>query len=531
MKLHKENLRALKKLAEEYKLPEYDIEAIKIASLENPVWLHLGAGNIFRGFLGACQQKLLNTGVEKTGIIVAEGYDYEIVDILSQYDNLTVNVTLKESGAVEKEVLGSIVDYLKMDSEEEDFIKIKNIFKAPSLKMVSLTITEKGYQLTDNQGKFQKLVSEDFEKGPDMANSYLGKLTSLLVLRFKAGAEPLALVSMDNMAHNGEKLRQSIVRFVEEWQVRGYVSDEFADYIKQGDKVSFPWSMIDKITPRPDCTVQKMLEETGLSEMEPKITAKNTYVAPYVNGEETEYLIIEDDFPNGRPALDDAGILFTTRETVNAVETMKVTTCLNPLHTALAIFGCLLGYTSIHEEMKDDLLVSLIKQLGYQEGLPVVKHPKIIDPKAFIDEVINVRLPNPYIPDTPQRIATDTSQKIAVRFGETLKAYEAAGISIQNLIAIPFVLAGWLRYLTGINDLGEKFERSPDPLMDILAPKFMNFQFGEQVQTQELKLLMKDKEIFGVDLFEVGLAEKVWNAYQVLSSQPGAVRQALNQFK
>lgn len=531
MKLRKENLVVLKNLKEEYQLPKYDIKAVKRATFDEPIWLHLGAGNIFRGFLGSCQQKLLNTGIAKTGIIVAEGYDYEIVDILSQYDNLTVNVTLKESGAVEKEVLGSIVDYLKMDSEEEDFIKIKNIFKAPSLKMVSLTITEKGYQLTDNQGKFQKLVSEDFEKGPDMANSYLGKLTSLLVLRFKAGAEPLALVSMDNMAHNGEKLRQSIVRFVEEWQVRGYVSDEFADYIKQGDKVSFPWSMIDKITPRPDCTVQKMLEETGLSEMEPKITAKNTYVAPYVNGEETEYLIIEDDFPNGRPALDDAGILFTTRETVNAVETMKVTTCLNPLHTALAIFGCLLGYTSIHEEMKDDLLVSLIKQLGYQEGLPVVKHPKIIDPKAFIDEVINVRLPNPYIPDTPQRIATDTSQKIAVRFGETLKAYEAARISVQNLKAIPFVLAGWMRYLTGINDLGEKFELSPDPLLVTLVPKFMNFQFGDQVQTQEIESFLRDKSIFGVDLFEIGLAENVWNAYQALSAQPGAVRRALHQFE
>ena len=154
-------------------------------------------------------------------------------------------------------------------------------------------------------------------------------------------------------------------------------------------------------------------------------TAKHTFVAPYVNGEETQYLIIEDDFPNGRPHLEQAGIIFTTRETVNAVETMKVTTCLNPLHTALAIYGCLLNISSIHEAMNHAHLVALIKGLGYQEGLPVVTDPKILNPKTFIDQVIEVRLPNPFIPDTPQRIATDTSQKLSVRYGETIKAYVA----------------------------------------------------------------------------------------------------------
>ena len=101
---------------------------------------------------------------------------------------------------------------------------------------------------------------------------------------------------------------------------------------------------------------------------------------------------------------------------------MKVTTSLNPLHTALAVTGCLLGYQSISAEMQDDDLVGLIKGIGYLEGLPVVENPGIIDPKQFIDEVINKRLPNPYIPDTPQRIATDTSQKVAIRYGETIKS-------------------------------------------------------------------------------------------------------------
>ena len=493
--------------------------------------MHLGAGNIFRAFLGSCQQKLLNRGLAKTGIIVAEGYDYEIVDVLRQYEELTVNVTLKESGEVEKEILASMVAYLKMAPESADFVKIQTILQAPSLQMVSLTITEKGYRLTNHQGIISPDIQKDFESGPNQATSYLGKLASLLYTRFEAGAYPLALVSLDNMSHNGEKLRQAMLRFVEEWQTRGLVTEAFVDYVKKGEKITFPWSMIDKITPRPDTTVQKMLEESGLSHMAPTTTSNHTYVAPYVNGEETQYLIIEEAFPNGRPALDKVGIIFTTRETVNQVETMKVTTCLNPLHTALAIFGCLLGYESIHEEMQDEALVGLIQQLGYQEGLPVVNDPKIIQPKAFLDEVIQVRFPNPFIPDTPQRIATDTSQKLAVRFGETLKSYLAQKRDLETLVAIPLIFAGWLRYLTGIDDNGQPFTLSPDPLAAELTVKFANFEFAQQSYTPEIKALLSDSTIFGVDLVEIGLAEKTFALYEELSRQPGAIRQVLAQFK
>ena len=152
-------------------------------------------------------------------------------------------------------------------------------------------------------------------------------------------------------------------------------------------------------------------------------TGKNTFIAPFVNAEKPQYLVIEDKFPNRRMPLEQAGVIFTDRQTVDRVEKMKVCTCLNPLHTALAVFGCLLGYTLIADEMRDPALKSLVEKIGYEEGMPVVVNPQIIDPEAFIKEVIEVRLPNPYIPDTPQRIVTDTSQKVGIRFGETIKAY------------------------------------------------------------------------------------------------------------
>src|SRR5690606_9888540 len=99
-----------------------------------------------------------------------------------------------------------------------------------------------------------------------------------------------------------------------------------------------------KITPRPDSSVRNMLKDSGFKDVEDLITSKKSHVAPFVNAEESEYLIIEDVFPNDRPNLEEGGVIFTDRETVEKVERMKVCTCLNPLHTTLAIFGCLLGY-------------------------------------------------------------------------------------------------------------------------------------------------------------------------------------------
>ena len=106
------------------------------------------------------------------------------------------------------------------------------------------------------------------------------------------------------------------------------------------------------------------------------------YVA--VNGVSTDdELVIEDSFPSGRPQLEKAGLYFTDRTTVDKVEKMKVCTCLNPLHTSLAVFGCLLGYTLISKEMQDEELVKLVETIGYKEGLPVVINPGILDPKEF----------------------------------------------------------------------------------------------------------------------------------------------------
>ena len=517
-----------------YSLPSFDYETVKKNTQERPFWIHFGAGNIFRAFQANVMQNLLNEEVLDTGLIAAEGYDYEIIEKSNRpHDNLTILATLKADNTVEKTVVGSIMESLILDSKNNaEYSRLKEIFAAPTLQMASFTITEKGYAITDAKGNTLPAIAADFEKGPEAPDSYLGKVVSLLYHRYTSGKLPIAMVSMDNCSHNGDKLKAAVLAFADAWCENALAERGFGAYVRDTSKVSFPWTMIDKITPRPDAKVEAMLAKDGIEELDPVITSKNTYIAPFVNAEECEYLVIEDAFPNGKPALDKGGIIFTDLETVDKVEKMKVCTCLNPLHTTLAIFGCLLGYTLISEEMKNPLLKKMVETIGYVEGLPVVVNPGILDPKEFIDQVVNVRIPNPFMPDTPQRIATDTSQKLAIRFGETIRSYEKnPSLNVADLKLIPLVFAGWLRYLMAVDDDGNAFTPSADPLLEAASAYVKDYELSDAPKDlSRLDKLLSNEKIFGVDLTAIGMAETVKNYFAELSSGIGAVRKTLEKY-
>lgn len=516
-----------------YELPKYNRNEIKEKTEKEPTWVHFGAGNIFRAFTAERLQRLLDSKEYDRGVIVAESFDTEIIEkAYKPYDGISLSVVLKANGTIDKIVVGSVVESLVADPSNKDFDRLVEIFENPSLQMASFTITEKGYSIVDGKGEIFPFVKEGFKKGPENQSHLMGRIAALCYKRFKKNAAPLALVSMDNCSHNGDKLKAGIMAFVEAWEKEGLVEEEFVLYMKDEDKVSFPWSMIDKITPRPDANVVRMLEEDDFEDTDLIITDKNTYTAPFVNSEETGYLVIEDTFPNGRPPLDKAGILFTDRETVDKVEKMKVCTCLNPLHTALAIYGCLLGYETIHDEMNDKELSGLIKTMCYKEAMPVVVNPGVIDPMEFADAVLNLRLPNPFMPDTPQRIATDTSQKLPIRFGETIKAYMASDkLNVEDLTLIPLVLAGWCRYLLGVDDEGNAFEQSSDPRLDSVKSFVADVKLGEPFDAHEvLKDILSDETIFAVDLYKAGLGNKVEELFTELTAGTGAIRATLKKY-
>ncbi|MGK0466127.1 mannitol dehydrogenase family protein [Clostridium sp.] len=515
-----------------FQLPKFDRSKMIKDTKENPEWIHFGAGNIFRAFPAAVCQELLNSGILNTGIIVAEGYDYEIIEkCYKKFDDLSVLVTLKADGSLEKKVIGSIAESLCVDTNNtNDWTRLKEIFRSATLKMASFTITEKGYSLKNGNGELLKDVAVDFNNGPTSVTSYIGKLAALCYERFKNSGIPLTLVSMDNCSHNGSKLEEAITTFAEQWVENKVVESEFLTYVTEN--ISYPWTMIDKITPRPAGSVIEMLKEVGFEDTEIIKTSKNTFVASFVNAEEPQYLVVEDNFKNGRLPLDKGGIIYTNKETVDKVEKMKVCTCLNPLHTALAIFGCLLSYTKISDEMKDNELVTLIENIGYKEGLPVVVNPGIIAPKDFIDEVMKVRLPNPFMPDTPQRIVCDTSQKLGIRFGESIKAYvENPKLDVKDLTFIPLAIAGWCRYLMAIDDEGNSFELSPDPMISSLTKIIADIEFSSDQNVHEaLDKILSNKSIFGVDLYEVGLGMEIEGYFKELNAGKGTIRTTLKKY-
>ena len=164
-----------------YRLPKYDIASVKAKTFAEPTWVHFGGGNIFRAFPAAILNEALNTGRYDRGVIVAETFDFEVIDkAYAPYGNLSLSVSLQSTGTIEKTVIASVTEALKADYAFPDWQRLVDIFRNPSLQMISFTITEKGYTV----------APADLERGltPVLA---MGKVAALLYERWKAGALPL----------------------------------------------------------------------------------------------------------------------------------------------------------------------------------------------------------------------------------------------------------------------------------------------------------------------------------------------------
>lgn len=514
------------------KLPLFNRKRVQENTKKNPKWIHFGPGNIFRAFIANLQQSLLDKGEDDCGIIAVAPNNSEIIDKIYQpHDNLSLLVTMNADGSNEKKIIGSITESLTCDMQNKvDWERMESICIAGSLQIMSFTITEKGYKLKKDNGEYLESVKQDLQMGPNQVKSFMGKITSLLYKRYLNGAKPVSLVSMDNCSHNGIVLHDAILDIAKIWIDKNLVNKEFYKYLEEN--VTYPCTMIDKITPYPSKKVQEELVQDGFCDMDFVISNRGSKYAPFVNAEKTEYLVIEDAFSNGRPMLEKVGVIFTDRVTVDKVEKMKVCTCLNPLHTALAIFGCLLGYTSISSEMNSPLLRKLVEKIGYDEGMKVVIDPGVISPKEFIEKCINERFPNSAIPDTPQRIACDTSQKVGIRFGETIKAYMKSNtLKSEDLVYIPLTIAAWCRYLLGIDDKGNKFSISPDPLLEVLQSKLGKINLGDEINVHNiLEDILSDSKIFGVNLYDAGIGKKIEGYFLEMISKKNGVEITLNKY-
>ena len=516
-------------------LPGYDVKKVSEEAKKEPVWVHFGIGNIFRIFIGGIADGLLEEGILDRGITCVETFDYDVVDkIYKPYDNLGLSVILHGDGTREYKVIGSLAEAIKAQSgDSTQWSRLKEIFRSPSLQMVSFTITEKGYALQKADGTWFPFVEDDINNGPDQAKGAMAVLVAMLLERYKAGKYPLALVSMDNCSKNGAKLRESVIMMAEEWKKKGFINEDFIKYISDEKIVVFPWTMIDKITPRPSEQIAADLEALGVEDMKPVITGKKTYIAPFVNAEKPQYLVIEDSFPNGRPALEKGfGVYLADRNTVNLSERMKVTVCLNPVHSATGPLGVVLGYDLFaHMLNTNEDMMKMARMVAYDEGLPVVEDPKILSPQAFVDELFNDRFPNEYLGDTNLRLAVDVSQMVGIRFGETVKAYVAKYGDASRLTAIPLGIAGWLRYMLAVDDEGKKYELAPDPMNDELQKQLGDIVVGKpDTLKDQLKPILSNERIFFTDLYKDGIGKKIEDMFREMIAGPGAVRATIHKY-
>ena len=517
------------------KLPGYDVEAVSKKAKDAPGWVHFGIGNIFRVFIGGIADGLLEEGVLDRGITCVETFDYDVIDkIYKPYDNLSLSVILHGDGTREYKVMGALAEAVKAQSPDpEQWNRLKEIFKEKSLQLVSFTITEKGYALQKADGSWFPFVEADIKNGPDRATGAMAILTAMLYERYKAGKYPIALVSMDNCSKNGAKLRESVLTMTEEWKKHGFVEQDFMDYVSDESIVAFPWTMIDKITPRPSEQIAADLEAIGVEDMQPVITGKKTYIAPFVNAEKPQYLVIEDSFPNGRPALEKGfGVYMADRETVNLSERMKVTVCLNPVHSATGPLGVVQGYELFaHMLNTNEDMMKMARMIAYDEGLPVVPNPGILSPQAFVDELFHDRFPNEYLGDTNMRLSVDVSQMVGIRFGETIKAYVKKFGDASRLTAIPLGIAGWLRYMLGVDDEGNTYELAPDPMNEEIQEQFKDIVVGQpETLKDQMKPILSNERLFFTDLYKDGVGEKIENMFREMLAGPGAVKATIHKY-
>ena len=189
---------------------------------------------------------------------------------------------------------------------------------------------------------------------------------------------------------------------------------------------------------------------------------------------------------------------------------MKVTVCLNPVHSATGPLGVVLGYDLFaHMLNTNEDMMKMARMIAYDEGLPVVANPGILSPQAFVDELFNERFPNEYLGDTNLRLAVDVSQMVGIRFGETIKAYVAKFGDASRLTAI----------------------LAPDPMNEELQEQFKDIVVGKtETFKDQLKPILSNERLFFTDLYKDGVGEKIEEMFREMLAGPGAVRATIHKY-
>jgi len=447
-------------IAKQIPVPNYDRQELKTGIV------HIGVGGFHRSHQAYYMHQLLEKFSLKDWGICGVGLretDRKMYDILKKQDGLYTLIVQHPNGEIKSEVIGSIKEMLlAVDTP----ILVLEKMASRDTKIVSLTITEGGYNFNAQNGAFDfenQDIQHDLNQ-PNEPKTVFGYLTAALRIRRKNDIAPFSILSCDNIPHNGNIARQMLLAFVEKQDT------ELADWI--ASEISFPNTMVDRITPVTSASDMLYLQENFNYTDEWSVICE-----PFIQW------VVEDNFCNGRPPLEKLGVQFVPD--VLPYEKMKIR-LLNAGHSVLGIPGALHGHDTINTCMNDPVFSSFMRQFMDKEATPVLDPIEGIDIEAYKDS-LEERFANPNIKDSVSRICSESSAKLPKFLIPTIQENLVSGGSIKYAT---LVIAAWCYY----SDIGIDEKGKPIEIIDTLKETLQQAAAG--TSNRPLAFLELE-EIFG----------------------------------
>jgi mannitol 2-dehydrogenase len=439
-------------------VPDYD------RSLVTPGVVHVGVGGFHRAHQAMYTDRLLSGGALDWGIcgVGVMAADRQMKEVLDAQDGLYTLVLKHSDGTYEPQVVGSIVEYLYAPDDPEAVIEK---MAAESTRIVSLTITEGGYNLSDITGEFDAAnpgVVADLAPGA-VPRTAFGLITEALRRRWLRGLAPFTVMSCDNLQDNGYLSKRVFTAFA---RLR---DPALGDWVER--EARFPNSMVDRITPvTTDADRAEVRERFGIEDRWPVVCE------PY-----TQW-VLQDSFTAGRPPYERAGVQVVDH--VEPYELMKLR-LLNGSHQAMAYFGYLCGYRLVHEAAQDPLFQAFL--LGYmnKEATPTLAPVPGVDLEGYKYTLLE-RFSNPQVRDTIARLCAESSDRIPKWLLPVVREQLANGGEIRRSAA---VVASWARYAEGVDEKGQPIE-----VVDRLRDRLMR---AARRQGADPDAFIADRDVFG----------------------------------
>jgi mannitol 2-dehydrogenase len=432
------NAQTLASLPKDLPVPAYDREQLRTGIV------HFGVGGFHRAHQAMYLDRLMTDGKALDWAICGVGVmpaDRRMQQVLNAQDGLYTLVVKAPDGSWEPRVIGSIREYLFAPDDPEAVIEK---MADPAVRIVSLTVTEGGYNINAVTGEFvadNPDIQHDLRPGAAPTTTF-GLITAALARRRERGRPPFTIMSCDNIQGNGHAARRSFVAFAT------LLDPVLGRYVR--DHVAFPNSMVDRITPvTTDDDREEVRKRFGVDDGWPVVCEPFTQ------------WVLEDAFPAGRPPFEDAGVQVVAD--VEPYELMKLR-LLNASHQALCYFGYLAGYRLVHEVAQDPLFADFLLAYMDREATPTLEPVPGIDLTRYKHQLIE-RFSNAQVKDTVARLCAESSDRIPKWLLPVIRRNLETGGEILRSTA---VVASWARYAEGADEQGRPIEvvdRLRDELM------------------------------------------------------------------